>query len=75
MVIGMSSIRLQSIYSEYLFQGAALGDLARHTTKDADGMPEFSHRTQIFQQVCSHRYWSSRSEDIDRADRQALRRC
>lgn len=75
MVIGRSSFRLQSNYAEYLSQGAALGDLGRHTMKDADGMPEFTHRTQIFQQVYSHRFWSSRSEDIDRADRQVLPRC
>lgn len=34
-----------------MFIGAALGDLGRHTRKDADGMPEFTRRTQIFQQT------------------------
>ena len=52
MVIGKSSARLQSNNAEHLSQGAALGDLGRHTMKDADGMPEFTHRTQVFQQVC-----------------------
>ena len=51
MVIGKSSVQLQSNNTEYLFQGTALGDLGRHTMKDADGMPEFTHRTQVFQQV------------------------
>ena len=75
MVIGKASVRLQSNNAEHLFQGAALGDLGRHTMKDADGMPEFTHRTQVFEQVRPRRLWSSRSEDIDRTDRQVLRRC
>ena len=69
MVIGKSPVHLQSNNAEHLSQGAALGDLGRHTMKDADGMPEFTHRTQVFQQVCPRRFWSSRSEDTDRTDR------
>lgn len=45
-------------------QGAALGDLGRHTRIDADGMPEFTRRTQIFQQVRPS-YKSRRNEEPD----------
>ena len=73
MVIGKLSIRSQSNNAERLSQGAALGDLARHTMKDADGMPEFTHRTQVFQQVRPQYFWPSRCENIDCAGRQLLR--
>ena len=60
MVVGKPSVQLQSNNAEHVSQGAALGDLGRHTMKDTDGMPEFTHRTQVFQQV-RPRLWSSRS--------------
>ena len=56
MVIGKLCVRLPSNNAEHLFQGAALGDLGRHTIKDADGMPEFTPRTQVFQQVRPRRF-------------------
>ncbi|KAF6228827.1 hypothetical protein HO133_006938 [Letharia lupina] len=34
-----------------MFIGAAFGDLGRHTRIDAQGMPIFTRRTQIFQQI------------------------
>lgn len=51
MFIGKFMVYVRPLNAKILYLGAALGDLGRHTTKDADGMPEFTHRTQIFQQV------------------------
>ena len=51
MLIGKLMVYVWTPNADFLYVGSALGDLGRHTRKDADGMPEFIHRTQIFQQV------------------------